>query len=218
MSVFQENLKASLQVAFDFVKVSVALVLGGVIIAVAVADFKSISAASRQFLAKAGDARELDFAGFKVSLNEDSVTEALAEYAADPSEISPDVTEAIRALTPDEFARLMDVGQLDGLCQYQAPNAKMRADVALDYGLAEKGLTWIADSPDTLASVNAYLAEKAAEGDRGANGRALSCYAMTLTDLGRNVKTGLVQSFKTAFDPGRERSAPAPKRRDVARE
>lgn len=218
MSDFHDSLKGLLQIVLDVVKVSVAVTLGVIVVVVAIGDFKSIRAASQQFLAKAGNARELEVAGFKVSLTEDTVTDALAEYAADPSQISPDVTSAIRALRPDEFARLMDVGQLDGLCQYARPSAKMRSDVALDYGLAEKGLTWIADSPDTLASVSAYLAEKAAEGDKSPNGRALSCYDMTLTELGRNVKTGLVQSFKNAFDPMRDRVEPTPVKREVAQQ
>ncbi len=216
MSNTRDQLKELLQIIFDCVKVSVAVVLGGLVIVVAVTDFKSIAAASQQLLAKAGNAKELEIAGFKVSLSEDAVSDALAEYAADPSEISPEVTNAIHALRPDEYARLMDVGQLDGLCEYARPSAKMREDVAIDYELAEKKLTWIADSPDTLANVRSYLAEKAAAGDASANGRALSCYDMTLTELGRNVKTALVQSFKNAFDPLRDRPAPAPVKREVA--
>ncbi|WP_026605864.1 hypothetical protein [Methylocapsa acidiphila] len=210
MPDFQNRLNGFLQVVVNLVKVAVAVVLGAVVIGVAATDFKSITAASQQILAKASDARELDFAGFKLSLSESTVTEALAQYAADPSKISPEVTQAIRDLRPDEFARLMDVGQLDGLCRYQNPSARMLGDVALDYDLAAKGLTWIGDSPDTFASVEAYLAEKAAEGMPSPNGRPISCYQMTLTDLGRNVKTGLVQSFKKAFDPTDGWSAPSP--------
>ncbi|WOJ88806.1 hypothetical protein RZS28_13435 [Methylocapsa polymorpha] len=216
MAEDRSALKGPLQLVYDLVKASVAVVLGAIVIAVAVINFQPLCNAAQQLLAKAGDARELEIAGFKVSLSEDSVAEALAAYAVNPGEISAEVTKAIRALRPDEYERLLDVGQLDGLCEYERPSAKMRGDVALDYTLAEKGLTWIADSPDTLASVSAYLAKKAAMDQSSENGRALSCYDMTLTELGRNVKTGLVQSFKTAFDPIRDHSEPTPVKREMA--
>lgn len=217
MSDSGNSSKGFLQVAFDLIKLAVASALGVIIIAVALINFQNISDAAQQLLAKAGRARDIDALGVKMSFNEDGLTDALESYVDKPGEISLEVIKVIRQLGAEEYERLMDVGQLDGLCEYDAPTYKVRGDLALDYKLQDElHLVSITKSPDVLDQVSSYLDQKAAEGQKSQNGRPIYCYDMTLTDLGRNVKTGLVQSFKTAFDGGRERSAPPPVSHEMA--
>ena len=65
----------------------------------------------------------------------------------------------------------------------------MRRDVALDYGLEEKKLVKIDPDPVALSEGQKKTLDI---------GHPLSCYKMTLTnDLGRDVKTILVQSSRT---------------------
>jgi hypothetical protein len=49
------------------------------------------------------------------------------------------ILELIHGLTAKEFVRLMYVGQLKNLCEFENPSAEMRSRVALDYELREKG-------------------------------------------------------------------------------
>jgi hypothetical protein len=80
----------------------------------------------------------------------------------------------------------------------------MRDDVALDYELRDKGLTKIVVNPATLESVRAELAKMVAQGKSLDNGCPRTCYDMTLSDDGYNVKTVLVKSLSATFDKGRK--------------
>ena len=80
----------------------------------------------------------------------------------------------------------------------------MRNDVALDYGLRDKGLTKIEVSPGTLDAVRAELEKMVAQGKSLDNGYPRTCYDMTLTDDGYNVKTVLVKTLSATFDKGQK--------------
>ncbi len=112
-----------------------------------------------------------------------------------------EVAKAIAKLEPEEFVRLMEVGLLDNLCEFERPTAKMRGDVALDYRLQEKGLVTVAKNEAKRAAIAADPSPDI--------GRPFSCYDLYLTDLGRNVKTVVVQSFKSAFNFPRGQGEPA---------
>ena len=98
----------------------------------------------------------------------------------------------------------MYVGQLKNLCEFENPSTEMRNDVALDYELRDKGLTKIEVNPATLESVRAELDQMKAQGKSLVNGYPRTCYDMTLTDDGYNVKTVLVKSLSATFDQGRK--------------
>ena len=114
------------------------------------------------------------------------------------------VLALIHGLDGKEFVRLMYVGQLKNLCEFENPSTEMRNDVALDYELRDKGLTNIAVNPVTLESVRAELAKTVAQGKSLDNGYPRTCYDMTLSDDGYNVKTVLVKSLSATFDEGRK--------------
>jgi hypothetical protein len=114
------------------------------------------------------------------------------------------VLALIQGLDGKEFIRLMYVGQLKNLCEFENPSTEMRNDVALDYGLRDKGLTKIEVNPATLESVRAELDQMKAQGKSPENGYPRTCYDMTLTDDGYNVKTVLVKSLSATFDKGRK--------------
>jgi hypothetical protein len=111
-----------------------------------------------------------------------------------------DVFKKIRALTAKEVERLMQVGMLRDLCEYANPKPDMRMDVAIDYELEKKGFTNINPSPDTLEWVKGGQAEAIAKGKSVDIGPPLTCYAMTLTPAGYNVKTVLVKNLSAAFE------------------
>jgi hypothetical protein len=57
------------------------------------------------------------------------------------------VLALIQGLDGKEFIRLMYVGQLKNLCEFENPSTEMRSDVALDCELRDKGLTKIGSTP-----------------------------------------------------------------------
>ncbi|MEJ0092066.1 MAG: hypothetical protein WDN46_01080 [Methylocella sp.] len=208
MAEINSDHRGAFDAALYFARASITVVASCVLLALFIIDFNAISDASQQLLRRAGSVTTLKVFGVELTLDEQAVSVALSEYADRPHRLSAEVAKVISKLKPSEFVRLMEVGQMSGLCEFERPSAKMRADVALDYGLQEKGLTKVADSLTTLADVVAYLEHSASEGLETPNGHPLSCYDLTLTDLGRDVKTALVQSFKSIFDPMHGRGEP----------
>jgi hypothetical protein len=194
------NIKGKFDAALSVVRTLITIAASSALLVLFIIDFSSICSASQKLLARAGSVTTLKILGIELSIDEQMVSAALSEYAERPNRLSAEVSKIISRLQPSEYVRLMEIGQLDGLCEFEKPSAKMRADVALDYELDEKGLAKIVDSPKTVADVAAYLDRKTAEGSKTPNGRPLSCYDMSLTDLGRDVKTALVQSLKSAFN------------------
>ena len=99
----------------------------------------------------------------------------------------------IQRLDSKEFVRLMYVGQLKNLCAFENPSTEMHNDAALDYSM---GLVKIENNAVTRDSVRAELTKVVAQGKTLDNGYPRTCYDMTLTDDGYNVKTALVDNFQ----------------------
>jgi hypothetical protein len=124
MSKVLEYTKAALQIAF-----------GILVLAIMVLKFQGLYRASQKFLERAASVSAIKVLGVEIDLNATGVNRALfrANYltGADKSR----VLALIHGLDPKEFVRLMYVGQLKGLCEFDKPSTEMRSDVALDYGL-----------------------------------------------------------------------------------
>ncbi len=195
MSKVLDYIKAALQIAFSLV-----------VLAIILLNFHGLYLAAQKFLERAASVSSIKLLGVEVDLGATGVDRALfhADYltGADKSR----VLAKIQGLDSKEFVRLMYVGQLKNLCEFENPSTEMRNDAALDYGLRDKSLTKIEISPATLESVRAELAKLVAQGKSLDNGYPSKCYDMTLTDDGYNVKTVLVDNLSLAFGEGRRAS------------
>jgi hypothetical protein len=93
-------------------------------------------------------------------------------------------------------------------CEFEKPTAKMRKDLAIDHELGEKRLiTKVEAKPEILESVEADQARAVKQGKPWDIGSPLKCYEMTLTNVGHDVKTALVNSFSVAFE-GEQKASP----------
>jgi hypothetical protein len=167
-----DTLKAGLQVTYGVVFLVLILWM-----------FPDIRDASKILLDRAASASSLEVVGFKVAFTEATVEHGLALDNVPADEQKP-VLEAIRGLSSKQFIRLMAVGQLQNLCEFDAPTPEMRNDVALDYELEAEGLTRIAPSHAILQSVQAWSAKAMASGEHVRIGAPRACYTMTLTETG----------------------------------
>ena len=197
--------------ALDYIKAALQIAFGLVVLAIILLNFRGLHLAVQKFLERAASVSAIKVLGVEVDM--DAAGRALS--AADAKRALfhvANVTDAekrrvlalIYGLNGKEFVRLMYVGQLKNLCEFENPSTEMRDDVALDYELRDKGLTKIEVSPATLESVRAELAKMVAQGKSLDNGYPRTCYDMTLTDDGYNVKTALVKNLSEAFDEGRK--------------
>ncbi|MFZ0496425.1 MAG: hypothetical protein WBE80_02905 [Methylocella sp.] len=200
MSKALDYLKSALQIAFSLV-----------VLAIILMNFRGLHLALQKFLERAASVSAIKVLGVEIDMDaaDRALSAADAKRALFHVENLTDTEKSrvlalIQGLDGKEFVRLMYVGQLKNLCEFENPSTEMRNEVALDYELRDKGLTKIAVSPATLVSVRAELAKMLAQGKSLENGYPRSCYDMTLTDDGYNVKTVLVKSLSETFDKGRK--------------
>lgn len=197
--------------ALDYVKATVQIAFGLVVLSIILLNFRALHLAVQKFLQRAASVSSVKVLGIEIDM--DATDRALS--AADAKRALfhvANLTDAekrrvlalIHGLDGKEFIRLMYVGQLKNLCEFENPSTEMRHDVALDYELRDKGLTKIEADPATLESVRAELAKMVAQGKSLDNGYPRACYDMTFTDDGYNVKTVLVNSMSATFDKGRK--------------
>jgi hypothetical protein len=199
--------------ALDYIKAALQIAFSLVVLAIILLNFRGISVAIQNILQQAASISAVEFYGLKLNFTATTVdTNLKLEYTeADFKKLGVDDSAAyksrvlalIHGLDSKEFVRLMYVGQLKNLCEFENPSTEMRNAVALDYGLRDKGLTRIEVSPATLELVRVNVAKLAAQGKSLDIGYPRGCYDMTLAEDGYNVKTVLVNKLSVAFDGGR---------------
>ncbi len=200
--------------ALGYIKAALQITFSLIVLAIILLNFRDLHLAVRKFLERAAQVSSIKVLGFEIDMEATDRALAAADakralfHVANLTDAEKRrVLELIHGLDGKEFIRLMYVGQLKNLCEFENPSTEMRSDIALDYGLRDKGLTKIEVSPATLELVRAALAKIVAEGKSLDNGYPRTCYDMTLTDDGYNVKTVLVKSFGETFD--KERKPPS---------
>ena len=198
--------------ALDYVKAALQIAFSLVVLAIILLNFRGLHVALQKFLERAAQVSAIKGFGVEVDLDAAGVDRALSAADAKRTLFHVEnltgaekrrVLALIQGLDGKQFVRLMYVGQLKNLCDFENPSTEMRDDAALDYELRDKGMTKIEANPVTLESVRAELAKMVAQGKSLDNGYPRTCYDMTLTDDGYNVKTVLVKSLSAMFDKGR---------------
>jgi hypothetical protein len=197
--------------ALEYVKAALQITFSLIVLAIIVLNFRGLHLAAQKFLERAASVSTIKVLGVEIDMEatDRALSAVDAKRAFYHLENLTDtekhrVLELVHGLDGKEFIRLMYVGQLKNLCEFETPSTEMRNDVALDYELRDKGLTTIEVSPAALESVRAALAKMVAQGKSLDNGYPRTCYDMALTADGYNVKTVLVKSFGATFDNGRK--------------
>ncbi len=96
-------------------------------------------------------------------------------------------------MKPELFERLLNVGALSNLCEFEHPDAQMLEDLSLDYKLRDMGLAKLETAPEVQAAVAQEMRAKKAAGERWDIGKPLTCYVAKLETRGWNVKTAVLQ-------------------------
>lgn len=196
--------------ALDFIKSALQIAFSLIVLAIVLLNFRGLHLAAQRFLERAAELSSIKILGIEIDLNQEGVERGLSRAAAERAIYGAEnltaadkkrVLQLIHGLNAKEFVRLMYVGQLKNLCEFENPSTEMRNDVALDYEMRDKGLVKIDVSPATLESVRAELGKIAQQGKKLDNGYPRMCYNLTLTEDGYNVKTVLVKDLSVAFEP-----------------
>jgi hypothetical protein len=189
----------------EYVKLTLLIAISVLILSIIIWNFRNLNDAVGIFLARAPEARiSIKYLGAEASLDQAGIDRALIDVGALHLTVAErsQILKLIKNLTAKEVERLMQVGQLSDLCEFENPKPAMRMDVAIDYGLEKKGLTTIYPSPDTLAWVKGLQVEDVAHGKGLDIGHPRTCYELTLTPAGYDVKSVLTRNLSEAFDRG----------------
>ena len=183
---------------FDFLKSLMMISLFSLLFLIFCYHFRELNGVYESLLS---DAQSINLDHFKVSafgaevdgfFSQQQIAAQLETEGVDDPAIQDKVQEALRALKPDEVDRLMYVGTLANSCEFSRPSAKVKHYLEIDRQLNKIGL--VENKPDPAA----YKQVKK-EGEDPENGLPISCYQMTLTEQGFNVKTALVKTLGAIF-------------------
>jgi hypothetical protein len=162
----------------------------------------AIATAGHTLLERAGSINTIEVEGVKIGFDQASVTAHLDAFSYLTQADKTEVFDKLQSLEPDEFERLMHVGELANLCEFEHPTVEMRRMSTLDYQLKDKGLTSITDSRHLRAEIEDEIKTgEVSSGKASDIGYPRNCYFMRLTDTGLNAKTALVKILSRAFDP-----------------
>ncbi len=202
---------------FEFLRSAIYILLLAVVAAVVLWNFRALDRAVRNLFVQASSINTIEVLGLKLSFNARTVELDLKSDLENYERYNPswfidngfdtraDYEAHILALTQSlsqrEVDRLVNVGELKNLCTFERPDAEMRVYSATDARLKDKGLTKITDSPETFRRVRDQFAVLDAKGELPTIGHPLSCYEMTRTDDGYNVRTVLIKGMSRRFGP-----------------
>lgn len=180
----------------------------GVVIAVAVLNFDVIQLGFRTLFEKLPELAKVSAFGLGVEFNSavskktvlarDLTTGSLREYWGDAQVAN--ASKGLKSLDKRGLIRLMNVGLLANICQFEKANADILADTATDKGLEEKQLVSLVRNPETTNAVRADIRKReAATGKDSDIGYPLDCYDLKLTDKGHDVRTAIVYGLGAQF-------------------
>jgi hypothetical protein len=161
-------------------------------------NIRALDRAVRNLLEQAAAINAIELFGVKLSFNTATVYEFLNFDHLKPVD-KDRVHGKLFGLTPEEFIRMMNIGELKDLCVFETPNAGMKQTLSIDRTLHNKGLAEISDNPETFERVRGKFTELAAQAKLPPIGYPLSCYNLKLTEDGYNAKTVLTKALSRKF-------------------
>ena len=192
-----QNLRATLFVAercSKFVNRALITAAGGLIFAALLMEFSTIRTGVVDLMARVGNVESLELPSLKMAFRSTEAASVIPWFEGLSDDKKTMLTDDIRELKPEWLERLLNVGALHNLCEYERPTPGMREEVAMDYKLEAMGLIKIAPSREVQAAAMRDMRQSLAENATGWTiGKPVSCYVATLKDRGWLVKTAVLQ-------------------------
>ncbi len=149
-----------------------------------------------------GRLRGAEFAGLKLDFGEAAIERQVPADLFRHLDVKDKrrIAQDVGGLEPRMVARLLDVGLLNNLCEFEKPTTGMIDSFGVDHHLQDRGLVTLTDNPQTKTNVLAAIRQREASTRKKSDiGDPRACYDMTLTDHGRDVKTAVVQVVSASF-------------------
>ncbi len=191
------NLRATLFVlerCSKFINCALITAAAGLIFAALLMEFSTIRMGVVDLMARVKNVESLELPSFKMAFKSRETASVIPWFEGLNDDKKTMLTDDIRALRPEWLERLLNVGALRNLCEYERPTPEMRVEVAMDYKLEAMGLIEIEPSREVEAAAMRDMRRSMAENAAGWTiGKPVSCYVATLKDRGWLVKTAVLQ-------------------------
>lgn len=157
-------------------------------------EFSTIRAGVADFAARMRNMESLELPNFKMAFQSRETASVIPWFEGLNDDKKTMLTDDVRALRPEWLERLLNVGALRNLCEYERPTPDMRQEVAMDYKLEAMGLIEIKPSREVEAAAMRDMRRSIAENAAAWTiGKPVACYVATLKDRGWLVKTAVLQ-------------------------
>lgn len=135
----------------------------------------------------------LEIPNMKVVFKSPEEAPAIALFGSLDEAAKHTLVKDMSDLKPELFERLLNIGALPKLCEFEHPNAQILQDLSLDRKLKEMGLVKLEIAPDVRASVLEDMKRAIAAHNSWDIGQPVTCYLASLEPRGWNVKTAVLQ-------------------------
>lgn len=192
-----QNVRATLFVlerCSKFINCALITAAAGLVFAALLMEFSTIRTGVVDLVARVRNVESLELPSFKMAFRSREAASVIPWFEGLNDDKKNILTDDVRALKPEWLERLLNVGALRNLCEYERPTPEMRQEVAMDYKLEAMGLIEIEPSREVEAAAMRDMRQSMAENATGWTiGKPVSCYVATLKDRGWLVKTAVLQ-------------------------
>jgi hypothetical protein len=158
-----------------------------------VAQIPTLRVAMDTMIGKLAQVQSFEALNLKMAFSDAAVLEGLPVF----KEIEPGQRTTLRAdlaqLDGDSLPRLLNVGGLDGTCDYERTTPDIRAAYETDTKLRSLGLVDMQVADDIKTRALALMKTTLDQGKEWEAGTPRHCYRMTLTGRGWRVKSAVLE-------------------------
>lgn len=154
-------------------------------------------------ISKLGQLQSFEALNLKVAFSETSVLEALPIFRTLDADTQATLKSDLAHLDAEWLPRLLNVGALDGTCDFHRTTPDIREAVATDQKLQTLGLVDLRDAEDVKARVLENMKSALDKGKGWEAGAPSQCYHMTLTGRGWRIKTAVLEFLASGLSAGK---------------
>jgi hypothetical protein len=159
----------------------------------------NLSGAMDTMIGKLAQVQSVEGFNVKMAFGDATVLEALPVFKEIESGQRTTLRADLKQLDAVSLPRLLNVGALEGTCQYDRTTPDIRAAYETDERLHDLGLVDMHNADDVKTRALAQMKTALDQGKEWEAGTPRHCYRMTLTGRGWRVKTAVLEFLSTGL-------------------
>jgi hypothetical protein len=162
----------------------------------------TLRAAMDTLVGKLGQIQSVEAMNLKMAFTDSTVLEALPVFKQLESGQQATLRADLQGLDGESLPRLLNVGTLEGTCDYDHTTPDIRASFETDERLHALGLVDMRAADDVKTRALAAMKTTLDQGKEWEAGTPRHCYRMTLTSRGWRVKSAVLEFLSAGLTHG----------------